>query len=127
MLKNLIKLFAYSNFPKTTFAVRHPGDATRMVKMRRNIKHTMRSQRTAGIGAALIAIPVGYVIGRLGRSASTQKWRAAGKAEGVWRGPAAPTRSRDSRSGNGRLTNGAMPLVRHRRLSAQVKSRTKAA
>jgi hypothetical protein len=25
----------------------------------------MRSQRTAGIGAALIAIPVGYVIGRL--------------------------------------------------------------
>ena len=65
MLKNLIKLFAYSNFPKTTFAVRHPGDAARMVKMRRNVRHTMRSQRMAGIGAALIAIPVGYVIGRL--------------------------------------------------------------
>jgi hypothetical protein len=65
MLRNLIKLFAYSNFPKTTFAVRHPGDAARLVRMRRNVRHTMKSQTTAGIGAALIAIPVGYVIGRL--------------------------------------------------------------
>ena len=65
MLRNIIKALAYSKFPKTTFAVRHPGDAARLVKMRRNVKHTMRSQRTAGIGVALIAIPVGYVIGRL--------------------------------------------------------------
>ena len=65
MLRNLMKALAYSKFPKTTFAVRHPGDAARLVKMRRNMRHTMRSQRTAGIGAALIAIPVGYVIGRL--------------------------------------------------------------
>ena len=65
MLRNLIKLFAYSNFPKTTFAVRHPGDATRIAKMRRNVRHKLRSRGTTGIGAALIAIPVGYVIGRL--------------------------------------------------------------
>jgi hypothetical protein len=65
MLRNLMKLFAYSNFPKTTFAMSHPGDAARIMKMRRNVRHTLHSKRTAGIGAALIAIPVGYVIGRL--------------------------------------------------------------
>ena len=65
MLRNLLKAVAYSKFPKTTFAVSHPGDAARLVKMRRNVRHTMRSRSTASIGAALIAIPVGYVIGRL--------------------------------------------------------------
>ncbi len=65
MLRNLMKMFAYSKFPKSTFAVSHPADTARLMRMRRNVRHTMRSQTTAGIGAALIAIPVGYVIGRL--------------------------------------------------------------
>ena len=64
MLRGLLKLFAYSNFPKTTFAARHPRTASQIAKTRWDLRHA-RAPRVTGIGAALIAIPVGYVIGRL--------------------------------------------------------------
>jgi hypothetical protein len=64
MLRGLMKLFAYEHFPRTTFAVRHPRTTSQIAKTRWDLKHA-RAPRVAGIGAALIAIPVGYVIGRL--------------------------------------------------------------
>jgi hypothetical protein len=67
MLGTLIKLAAYSKAPKTTFAVTHPKKAARLTKMRWDMKHAL-APRFAALGAVAVALPLGLMIGRMGRT-----------------------------------------------------------
>ena len=69
MIRGLIKYLAYSRMPKTTFAVAHPRTTAQIARTRRDLKHAYAPRMTA-VGAALVALPIGYLIGRLGRKAN---------------------------------------------------------
>lgn len=65
MIRSIAKTVAYSKAPKTTFAVLHPKRAVRLKKMRYDLRHAYAPRVTA-LGAAAVALPLGYLIGRGG-------------------------------------------------------------
>lgn len=65
MLKTLIKAVAYSKAPKTTFAVMHPKKAVRLKKAKFDMRYAL-APRIAAVGAAAVALPVGYLLARAG-------------------------------------------------------------
>ncbi|MEX1181948.1 MAG: hypothetical protein WEF86_01845 [Gemmatimonadota bacterium] len=70
MVRNLLKLVAYSKAPKTTFAVMHPGKALRMKKFGWDMRHAYAPRLTA-LSAAALALPVGMWLGRRGNGADS--------------------------------------------------------
>jgi hypothetical protein len=62
MVGTVLKLFAYSKAPKTTFTVRHPVKAVRLKKMQWDMRHAY-APRIAALGAAVLALPVGLWLG----------------------------------------------------------------
>lgn len=68
MIGSLARTLAYSKAPKTTFTILHPKKAVRLRKMQYDLRHAY-APRAAAIGAAALALPLGYLIGR-GRSHS---------------------------------------------------------
>ena len=64
MVGKLLKAYAYYKAPKATFSVLHPRKAAALAHARYDIRHGWAPRATA-VGAALIALPIGYVIGRL--------------------------------------------------------------
>lgn len=69
MLRTILKAVAYTRMPRTTFMVSHPRAASRMLKARWDMKHAL-APRISAVGAAMIALPVGYAIGRALRGGS---------------------------------------------------------
>ncbi len=65
MIRSIARTFAYSKAPKTTFAVLHPKRAMRLKKMGYDLRHAYAPRLTA-MGAAVLALPLGYLIGRTG-------------------------------------------------------------
>lgn len=65
MIGTVAKTIAYTKAPKTTFAVLHPKRAARIKKFRYDIRHAY-APRVAALGAAALALPVGFALGRLG-------------------------------------------------------------
>jgi len=63
MLRTIMKAMAYTRMPRATFILSHPRAATRMMKTRWDMKHAL-APRIAAAGAAMIALPIGYAIGR---------------------------------------------------------------
>ncbi len=63
MIGKLFKLYAYSKAPKTTFAVLHPRTSAQLAHARYDLKHSW-APRASAVGAALIALPIGYLIGK---------------------------------------------------------------
>lgn len=65
MIRSIAKTVAYSKAPRTTFAVLHPKRAVRLKKMRYDLRHAYAPRVTA-LGAAAVALPLGYLLGRGG-------------------------------------------------------------
>jgi hypothetical protein len=70
MIGSMTQLYAYSRWPKTTFAVTHPKTTLRLAKMRWDLRHAF-APRVAAVTAALVAVPFGYAIGRALRDGDT--------------------------------------------------------
>ena len=64
MLGKLIKLVAYSQAPKATFAVLHPRAAAQLRLAKWDARHGW-APRAAAVGAILIALPIGFMLGKL--------------------------------------------------------------
>lgn len=64
MIGSLLKAAAYSKAPKTTFTALHPKQAARLKKLEWDMKHAYAPRLTA-LGVALLALPIGIVLGRL--------------------------------------------------------------
>ena len=66
MIKHLLKVFAYSRAPRATFALSHPVKAARVAKMRFDMRHAY-APRVVAMGATALALPLGYLLGRVKR------------------------------------------------------------
>lgn len=61
---SLIRLYGYAVAPKTTFALLHPTAAARLAKARWDFRHAL-APRIAALAVALLALPLGILVGRL--------------------------------------------------------------
>jgi hypothetical protein len=66
MIGTLLKAVAYYKAPRLTFSVLHPKKAAVLKKMQWDLGHAPAPRLTA-VGAAAIALPLGLMIGRMGR------------------------------------------------------------
>ena len=66
MIGTLLKAVAYYKAPRVTFSVLHPKKAAILKKMQWDLGHAPAPRLTA-VGAAAIALPLGLMIGRMGR------------------------------------------------------------
>lgn len=73
MVRTLLKLFAYSQAPKTTFSLLHPVRAAQVAKTPFDLK-TAYAPRLTAIATALVVAPLAY---RLGKRAGTGALRGA--------------------------------------------------
>jgi hypothetical protein len=64
MIGTMAKILAYKNAPRTTFAVLHPRTSAQLAHTKYDLKHGYAPRLTA-VGAALLAMPVGFLIGKL--------------------------------------------------------------
>lgn len=104
MIGTLLKFFAYSKAPRTTFTMLHPTKAVRFRKFQWDMRHAYAPRVTA-LGVAALALPVGLWLGRRSRSRDATTVTEIGW-RGVWRanlsdiGPLA--RNRDATAGRHR-------------------------
>jgi hypothetical protein len=66
MIGSLARMMAYNKAPRTTFAVLHPRQALRLRRLKKDMLNSP-APRFAAIGAAAVALPLGLLLGRLGR------------------------------------------------------------
>lgn len=65
MFGAVVNAVGYARKPKATFFMIHPVRALKTMKFRREVKHAFTPRRIAlGIGAAAVAVPLGYWLGR---------------------------------------------------------------
>ncbi len=64
MIGKMLKMLAYTKAPKTTFAVLHPRTTAKLAHTRYDMKHSW-APRLSAVGAVLVALPLGYLAGRL--------------------------------------------------------------
>jgi hypothetical protein len=64
MIRELLKVFAYSRAPRAAFALSHPVKTARLAKMRFDLKHAYAPRVTA-LGVAALALPLGFLLGRV--------------------------------------------------------------
>jgi hypothetical protein len=69
MIGTLAKMVAYNKAPRATFTIFHPRQALRLRRLRRDMM-TSPAPRVAAIGAAVVALPLGILLGRAGRGRS---------------------------------------------------------
>lgn len=63
MIRTIAKTIAYAKAPKKTFAVLHPKRASKLRRLKRDLRHAY-APRLAAAGAAALAIPLGFLLGR---------------------------------------------------------------
>ena len=100
MIGTLLKLFAYSKAPRTTFTMLHPTKAVLFRKFQWDMRHAYAPRVTA-LGAAALALPVGLWLGRRSRSRDATTvteigWRGAWRANLSDIGPRAASGAADS-------------------------------
>lgn len=64
MIGRIIKAIAYMKYPKTMLALNHPKKGAKLGVTKWDMKHGY-APRLSALGVALIALPVGYVLGRM--------------------------------------------------------------
>lgn len=65
MFGAVVNAVGYARKPKATFVLKHPVRAVRIMRFRRDVKEAFTARRLAlGIGAAAVAAPLGYWLGR---------------------------------------------------------------
>jgi hypothetical protein len=100
MIGTLLKVFAYSKAPRTTFTMLHPTKAVLFRKFQWDMRHAYAPRVTA-LGAAALALPVGLWLGRRLRSRDATTvteigWRGAWRASLSDIGPRAASGDADS-------------------------------
>lgn len=70
MVGKLLKMYAWSKAPKATMALLHPRTSARLAKTKWDLRHAYAPRLTA-VGAFALALPIGYVLGRVGRGSGT--------------------------------------------------------
>ncbi len=63
MIGKLLKLYAYSQAPKTTFVLRHPVKSAQLVKVPFDLKHAYAPRLTA-LATALLVGPLAFRLGK---------------------------------------------------------------
>lgn len=66
MVGTIARMFLYSKAPKAAFAVLHPRQTARVATLRWVFRHS-KAPRLAAVGAAMMALPLGYALGRVRR------------------------------------------------------------
>ena len=66
MVGTIARMFLYTKAPKTAFAVLHPRQTARVAALRWVLRHS-RAPRLAALGAAAVALPLGFAAGRVRR------------------------------------------------------------
>jgi hypothetical protein len=64
MIGKMAKVVAYRNAPRAAAAVFNPRASARLAHTKYDLKHSYAPRITA-VGAALLAMPIGFLIGRL--------------------------------------------------------------
>lgn len=64
MIGKIIKYYAISRAPRLAYSISHPRQAARLAKTGWDLKHAL-APRMTGIAALALALPAGYVLGRL--------------------------------------------------------------
>ena len=100
MIGTLLRVFAYSKAPRTTFTMLHPTKAVLFRKFQWDMRHAYAPRVTA-LGAAALALPVGLWLGRRLRSRDATTvteigWRGAWRANLSDIGPRAASGDADS-------------------------------
>jgi hypothetical protein len=71
MIGKVIKYYAYSQAPRLTYTVRHPKNAARLAKTGWDLKHAW-APRITGVAALAVALPLGYLLGKMTGSARSE-------------------------------------------------------
>ena len=66
MVGKLIKYYAIARAPKLAFSISHPRKAARLAKTGWDLRHAW-APRLTGVAALAVALPVGYMLGRMRR------------------------------------------------------------
>ena len=69
MIGKVIKYYAIARAPKLAYSVTHPKNAARLAKTGWDLKHAW-APRMAGAAAAALALPLGYMLGRMSTARS---------------------------------------------------------
>ncbi|HEY0673754.1 MAG TPA: hypothetical protein VGD27_15860 [Longimicrobiales bacterium] len=64
MIGKIIKYYAISRAPRLAYSISHPRQAARLAKTGWDLKHAW-APRMTGIAALALALPAGYMLGRL--------------------------------------------------------------
>jgi hypothetical protein len=72
MIGGIIKAIAYAKYPKAMLALNHPKKSAKLVTTKWDLKHAY-APRISAVGVALIALPVGYMLGRLAQRGREQE------------------------------------------------------
>jgi hypothetical protein len=65
MVGKLIKYYAIARVPRLAYSVSYPKQAARLAKTGWDLKHAW-APRITGVAALALALPVGYLLGRMG-------------------------------------------------------------
>jgi hypothetical protein len=65
MIGAIARTLAYAKAPRTTFTVLHPKRAVKLRKLKWDFRHAY-APRVAAVGAAAVALPLGFALGRMG-------------------------------------------------------------
>jgi hypothetical protein len=79
MLGTLLKLFAYSQAPRTTFALRHPVVSAQLVKTPFDFR-TAYAPRIGVVATALLVAPLAYRLGKRAGEGTLRKPRGRAAA-----------------------------------------------
>ena len=74
MIGKMLKMYAYTKAPRATFALRHPRTTAKLAHARYDVRHSW-VPRASALGAALIALPLGYLVGRMAKRPD-RAWQA---------------------------------------------------
>jgi hypothetical protein len=64
MIGKMAKVLAYRHAPRVMASIRHPGASAQLAHTKYDMRHGY-APRISAIGTALLAVPVGFLIGRL--------------------------------------------------------------
>lgn len=77
MIGSILKVLAYRQAPRTTFAMLHPDAAFQLAKMRYDFHHAY-APRVAAVAAAALVLPLGIILGRAMERGARRRSRSAG-------------------------------------------------
>lgn len=77
MVGKLMKYYAIARAPKLAYSISHPRHAARLAKTGWDLKHAW-APRITGVAALALALPVGFMLGRMRRPVRTMHQGAYG-------------------------------------------------